>query len=1002
MSPRALLLPLLAGVLLAVFGRAAAAEDDTAGMIRFRRVFAPEDRIKDWPLGDGKYLPIDAAEFERLVAAAQARAAGNPIVPTAAVGSARYEAKLVGENLVGQTSANVVLTGASPAMLSLEPCNLAIEKTAWDTTNNLPSPAGSGAGREGGAENNLPSPSGRGAGGEGRVLFGLASDGKLEVLVERSGRLNFRWSLAGRRDSADVLSFTFELPSASANELLIELPNGFTPEVDRGLVTGNEPVGKQARRWRIELGGGHRFHVRLFPVGAASQRPQLALLRESRTYDVSLRGVEVSVRWKLQVHNEPLRRISVLLDPGLQLISARCGDASLPFAAGPAADGEGTRVELTLSEPIRDTERVVRLTAFGPLVADRLWRLPRIRAEGLFWQEGDLTLLTVEPLVADRIVPLGCSQTGTGPLSAPRTGESLQFQSFQPDATIELSLARPAATLQALSATTVELGSDEADARVAADLSAAEGSRFVIAADVAPQWTIDTVESSPAGAVADWTLEPQLGGGQRLAVRLIAALSPTKRLQLVVTARRRFSASLQKLGIDDFSPLRFRDAAAGKRLVALRSAASYALKLSGDQRLHRLRAESLASTEVGLFAEPPQGLLFECDDRAGPLEVSLVAEKPKYTGTVRIEAAIGGGVLRERSLLRCVPEAGRVDRLLVQFFPRRDTAPRWILGGADDRELSVRKWSKSEQAAAGYGDSVETWELTLRRPRSTAFEITAVREVELQNKQPRPVVATSPNGTNNHDSMLGVVTLASLPEAVSQLGTLTIRDVGPSQIHLDNRRLEPILPEPLPSGRPEDVLGAYRYNPAWDVAQGAATVVRVLAEDKPRLIEAWVWDCRLESWFQSNGAARHRASYDLQSPGRGRLRLTLPRGVGREDIRNVWIDGKLAEWQLAGGEASRVTVALPAGQKFPHVAIEWTASGRPLGIVGSLVALLPEPDLLVLARHWTAWLPPGYECLGASPLCGAELTWNRRLFGALGARRASIASTPCRPAIGCR
>ena len=117
------------------------------------------------------------------------------------------------------------------------------------------------------------------------------------------------------------------------------------------------------RRWQIELGGSHRFRLRILPAGAAGHRPQLALLRESRTYDFSLRGVEVSAQWRLQVHNEPLQQVTVLLDPGLQLVSARCGDTSMPWSAAPPAGGQGTRVVLALPEPIRDAERVIRLSA---------------------------------------------------------------------------------------------------------------------------------------------------------------------------------------------------------------------------------------------------------------------------------------------------------------------------------------------------------------------------------------------------------------------------------------------------------------------------------------------------------------------------------------------------------------------------------------------------------------------------------------------------------------
>ena len=411
------------------------------------------------------------------------------------------------DHLIGQASADVVLAGLGPATLPLEPCNLALGKIAWDPAEILPSPVWAAVvlPHPEGVAVQLP-PQRRPPKPSAPVLLGLGADGKLQAIVDRSGRLRFDWSLAGHHDAADILGFLFEIPRAPANELSLELPEGFTPGVRRGVVVGSEPAGQQMRRWHIELGGNHRFLVRILPAGSSGRRPQLALLRQSTTYDFSLRGLEVSAHWRLQVHNQPLHQVTVLLDPGLQLVSARYGDASLPWSAAPLADGQGTRVVFALPEPIRDDERVLRLSAVGPSVLDRPWRLPRIRAEGLFWQEGTITLLTPEPLLINRIVPVGCGQTGTGPLSAPRAGEALQFQAFQPDATVELSLARRPATLQVLSATAIDLGTEEVTARVAADFRLTEGVRSAIAADVARHWTIDAVESTPPEAVADWSL----------------------------------------------------------------------------------------------------------------------------------------------------------------------------------------------------------------------------------------------------------------------------------------------------------------------------------------------------------------------------------------------------------------------------------------------------------------------------------------------------------------
>ena len=253
--------------------------------------------------------------------------------------------------------------------------------------------------------------------------------------------MGFEWSLALRRDLDGGVSFSFELPPTAAAELLLELPKRFVPAIDRGLILGGEPAGAGVNRWRIELGGQNRFRLHLASAGVPHRR-QLVLLRESRTYDCSLRGVEVAAQWKLEIHNEPLERIVVLLDPELQLVSARYGDSPILWSAGPAAAGGPTRITLRFPEAIPQGEHVIRLGALGRPVLDRAWRLPRIRPEGLAWQEGNIALLVSEPLRANRVVPLECGQTGAGPLSAPRAGQSMQFQSFGADATVEV-FARP-------------------------------------------------------------------------------------------------------------------------------------------------------------------------------------------------------------------------------------------------------------------------------------------------------------------------------------------------------------------------------------------------------------------------------------------------------------------------------------------------------------------------------------------------------------------------------
>ena len=662
---------LIVGMLLglALVPAAVGADDRSPSVIRFYRVLAPEDRMSQWPPGGGKRLPVDAQEFERLVAAMKTPASEKSATPSAAIAAGEYEAKLVGERLIGRAKLDITLAAATPVRLPFAPCNLAIDKAAWD----LPA---------------SPLPKEEGKSTAERASLGSGIDGRLGLFVDRSGRLNFAWSAAGRRESGDAIEFSLEMPTAPANRLVVDLPNGLAPTVDRGLVVGSEPAGAEACRWRIELGGHDHLRLRIAAANAPHPRRQLALLRESRTYDCSLRGLEVSTQWKLQVYNEPLVQVSTLLDPELQLVSARLGDKAIPWSVSPAADGAGTRITLRLPEAIRDTDRVIRLSAVGRPALGRSWRLPRIRAEGLLWQEGSISLLTPDPLAADRIVLHNCVQTGTGSLSAPRTGQTMQFQSFDRDATVEVLLSRAPAKVEMIEGTAIELDGEEAAARVSAQFRVTGDSIFAVEADVAPQWIVTAVESVPAGGVADWSIEPGANGRQRLTIRLRAALSPQQPLQLAIAARRLFASSdrLEKI---DLPPITFCGIGSSKRLVAVQPTGSFALKLHGDARLKRLVPDDLTPSDLALFAAKPGDLLFECNARSAPLVISLVGREAKYAGTIAVDATLGDRTLREKYVLSCVPKSGRVDRVLVRLYPRRDASPRWTLSSSGGNDGGV-------------------------------------------------------------------------------------------------------------------------------------------------------------------------------------------------------------------------------------------------------------------------------------------------------------------------
>jgi hypothetical protein len=578
------------------------ADDKPRTAIAFRRILVPADRMRDWPLGADRYLPMDAREFERLAALLAPRGKTPPTPPAALAVAARHEARLEGDRLLGRSELDVAIRGSAPARLNLSPCNMAVEKAFWQPEN--------------GKHNDI------------EADLGLGDEGTLQARVERPGTLAFDWSLRGKRGPGDGLLFVLELPPAAAACLILELPKELLPAADRGLTLENTPTSTGAIRWRIALGGGTRLRLRIAAATASEAGRPLAFLREARTYDCSPRGLELSAQWKLQVHDEPLSQIAVLLDPGLQLLSARLGEEPIAWAVA-GNDAGATRIILQLPEPIVESERVLRLTAIGRSPVAETRRLPRIRAEGLAWQEGAIVLLIPDPLTTERMLPIDCVQTGVGALSPPRSGRSAQFQCHHPDATVELRLAGRRPELQTLSTAQVELSMQGAVARQTVDCRVADGALLSIQGEVSPRWLIESVESAPTGRVSDWTVETTTGGGRRLTVNLAGFPVSRQPVRLEIVARRPADEKSAKLAIGELPPVVFPRTQGSKQLLSLVAGDGLDIELAGRRRPKMLRAEELTPAEQELFGQRPAGLLFECDETNNRVQLAATARVSK-------------------------------------------------------------------------------------------------------------------------------------------------------------------------------------------------------------------------------------------------------------------------------------------------------------------------------------------------------------------------------------
>jgi len=392
--------------------RSADAEATSAGLggdtpLRIRKIKARENLLQNWSFDHVRRVPMQPEEFERLVRTIRAAA---PDVRRSVVGvaAARYQARMVDGRLVGRASLEIFHRAAGDVLLALEPCGLAVGEAVWET-----------------------------AGQEAAVL-GLGEQGSLEVLVKRAGTLGFDWSLAGVGDAAKTVEFELRLPRSPSTQLVLELPKQTAPRVEHGVIVGLGGDGDSTGRWRIELGGRHRCRLRVVPTDESALQERLTRVRQSLVYDFSLHGVEVRADLHLDVRDEPLEQVAVSLDPGLQLAGAQCGGSAVPWTVvRPGSDSRATSVVLELPEPIDRIERTLRLRALGKPQIGRRWRLPRIRPEGVFWQEGTATLSVPTPLVLQEVTPI--EGRLSSPLSVLGTRETVEVEYFAADSAVEVA-----------------------------------------------------------------------------------------------------------------------------------------------------------------------------------------------------------------------------------------------------------------------------------------------------------------------------------------------------------------------------------------------------------------------------------------------------------------------------------------------------------------------------------------------------------------------------------
>ncbi|MCH7729811.1 MAG: hypothetical protein IH991_25580, partial [Planctomycetes bacterium] len=443
-------------------GRADESPNSGGSTLKYKREYVPLDNLEELAK-QRDYMTMDREKFESIMKRLQ-------IQPSKVVGAgvtrAVYRARLERSQLVdGTAELDIVRTTDGQVTIPLDSCRLAIGQAVWE------------------------------AGDPRDANVALTGNGSLVLNVDRTGKLRFPWSLAGTIERDGSVAFDVRLPPSPDNELVLDLPSDVIPQVDHGILRQLPSDADGARQsWSILLGGRLQSAIRIVSKEKRARQQRTLLLRENLFYNFVPGVVRMNAQLRLDVYHKPLNKLTIRLDPEVQLVSASVGEAEVEIAK---TEGDDENIfELSFPDGIRGVDRVVRLTAFRRFDIGIDFQLPRIRVDNCEWQQGKAELFIPENISLERLDMTGCTQSGFKFLPAPKSGESIELLFLDKTATAIVRLEHQSPLIETRAGTTIWLDEAETTANVIVDLKSRRGARFSLVSRLHADWTVEDITAT--------------------------------------------------------------------------------------------------------------------------------------------------------------------------------------------------------------------------------------------------------------------------------------------------------------------------------------------------------------------------------------------------------------------------------------------------------------------------------------------------------------------------
>jgi hypothetical protein len=905
---------------------------DAAEQLTFRRVFVPADRPEEWPTASEQFLPLARPEFERLIEAAAdrrvlAEAGGLRLT------RAQYDVKLGDDSaLAGAATFQVDLVADSPRTLRLSPWNVVLMGARW-----------LGAGTE-----------------TQEAIVGVwtlegAAAPEFGVLVEQSGELEADWLLRPNSGLRSVLEYQLELPRALRQTFVVELPPDYEASMAPAHFAGRDPVDDgSAVRWSFELGAADEYRLQIRPPTAITRREtSLPLVAVSEAYSVTPQGLDYEAEFRVQMRSSAPSEFRLDVPKSIRVTGVLIDRTPAEWRQDEANEDTVVFALPKSTSPVNVTVRGV-----AAVVLDESWQLPRVAAERIFWTEGTSTLWIGPALELQSITTSAGSVLNLVGVGSDDGGEAYRMQAWSSGATTEVLLTDRQPTLHTQSGVIAEFAERELAGRCHAILWATGGTLLDVAAALEPEWNLESVEATPADALAQWHVSGE-GSQRRLHVQLRRSPTEQAPVRLSIAARKPLRGWAPVAAFGELDWVRFAQADSSKRLLLVKDRRGNELAADHSATDEILAFDSLSVAERGLIEEKSTGLLFSTAQLDREAMVRVVSRRARYTGEGWIELTRTETGFQHRADIVCQPTVGAVSELLVATAHPLPTDAQWTLAGID-QQLDVQP------------------DLTAPANLDAATSAPAQYKVRLSQPHSEPIRLRV---TWGEDKSTAEVISFTLPGAESWQSWATLRG-NPTDVQVEPRGCTPTAALPRENSSPAEpsIVGCYRLGDDPTTPLATTPVLKSIA-DSPVVAgrDVTCWFCDVTTLQFADGNQTHRLSYDLEVSNSGVAELKAPNEF---DIVSVRLNGAVLPMESWRTSAKLVRIPLSTALSRITLTVDFRSQRPPLRLKAVVGAPLPQTSFPVLRGQWTVSSPAPF-IIESDRERQANAGWRQRLFGPL-------------------